>query len=151
MGGRVLKGAFATMPALMTKCWEPQGAEVDSHSTGRTEAEMPASLPISLADCLHGGFRVTTHCDHCRTGSSPHLAHLVEAAGPAASRPILELFDAGKLVFARCLKPWSGLEIERQGPRPLDAAAIVRFWRPGSMSDPEVAAYWRGRREASGR
>lgn len=109
---------------------------------------MPHTLTLSLRDCLLGGFRVTTNCDHCRMGTSPNLDHLVAAAGLAADRPIIELFDGGKLVCARCVKPWSGIMIERQGPSPTLSNVVVRFWRPGSTCDPAVAAYWEGFRKA---
>lgn len=88
-------------------------------------------------------------CDHCRTGSQPPLERL--AALPLAERPISELFDAGKLTCGDCGKPLSGLSVRRTGSAPLDSTLIARYWRPGSQSDPEVAAYWRGFREAKGR
>jgi len=112
---------------------------------------MPATLPLTLRDCQASRLRLTTQCDHCRVGALPDVERLVEAAGKLADRPILELFDAGKLVCARCTKPYAGLTVEWTGPRPLDVARIVRFWRPGSLSDPAIEGYWRGVRETKER
>ena len=109
---------------------------------------MPVAITLSLRDCLLGGLRVSTHCDHCQMGRGPDLAHLVEAAGKAADVPIIQLFDAGRLVCARCTKPWSALTVERMGDDADKDSVIARYWRPGSRSDPEVAGYWRGYRDA---
>lgn len=109
---------------------------------------MPVTLTLSLSDCLLGDFRVTMHCDRCNVGRHAHLDQLVKVAGPAADKPIIELFDAGKLVCSRCTKPWGGLTVERTGPTPLANGVIVRFWRTGSASDPAVRAYWEGFRKA---
>ena len=110
---------------------------------------MPVTLTLSLNDCLNGAFRVTMRCDHCNVGRhATNLDHLVKAAGKAADTPIIQLFDAGKLVCSRCTKPWAGLTVERSGPTPQGDGAFVEFWRAGSRSDPVVAAYWEGFRKA---
>jgi hypothetical protein len=113
---------------------------------------MPVTLTLSLRDCLLGDFRVTMSCDHCKVGREAHLGHLVRAAGPAANRPIIELFDGGKLVCSRCLKPWCGLTVERDSSKAPTSDTreniIAKFWRPGSGSDPAVVAYWEGFRKA---
>lgn len=109
---------------------------------------MPAACPITLRDCLASKWEVSVHCDHCQKGSQPLLERLGNLA--SADRPIGELFDAGKLTCRDCGRPLSGLSVRRTGPVPLDCTLIARYWRPGSLSDPEVAAYWRGFRDAKG-
>lgn len=109
---------------------------------------MPSTFQITLRDCIASRWEVSVHCDQCRKGTQPTLERLSNL--PLADRPIGELFDAGKLTCSECGEPLAGLTVRRSGSVPLDCTVISRFWRPGSSSDPEVAAYWRGYREAKG-